>query len=192
MNGLAYLRDNLHGAWQVMFGRPEGLNRLDVSLEGFWRSFGVILSIVPFIALSVLSEHLYSRNFGLSERLTGGSLVVYGMALLADWFAFPLVFAFLARPLGLSARYVPFVVARNWAALILAVLPAAADALHLLGILPSVALPVASLAAIAVAVGFSYVIARTALGVSVMMAIPIVILDFLMSFFVWSVFDRFL
>ena len=47
MNVLAYLRDNLAGAWQVMLGRPEGLNRLDTSLEGFWRSFAAIVLVVP-------------------------------------------------------------------------------------------------------------------------------------------------
>ena len=42
-----------------------------------------------------------------------------------------------------------------------------------------------------IAFGISYVVTRTALAVSVVLALPIVILDFLVSLVVWSMFDRF-
>ena len=49
MSSLANIvRDNLTGAWHLMLGRPEGLNRLDTSLEGFWRSFAAVILLVPF------------------------------------------------------------------------------------------------------------------------------------------------
>ena len=56
MNLVAYLRDNLAGAWQVMLGRPDGLDRLDTSLEGFWRSFAAFALVVPFASVSLISE----------------------------------------------------------------------------------------------------------------------------------------
>ena len=109
------------------------------------------------------------------------------MALLADWFTFPLVFALLARPLGLGQRYVPFIVARNWAAVIIAAMVAVVHALHVLGLVPSAVAPFLLLAAIALALRFSYVIARTTLAVSAGVAIPLVILDLLISLTVWTV-----
>ena len=63
-------------------------------------------------------------------------------------------------------------------------------ALHLLGVLPTAAMPYALLVAIAVSLRFSYVIARTTLFVSMALALPIVILDLLLSLTIWSVFDR--
>ena len=45
-------------------------------------------------------------------------------------------------------------------------------------------------AAIALALRFSYVIARTTLAVSAGVAIPLVILDLLISLTVWTVVDR--
>src|SRR4051812_12532813 len=113
MNFVAYLRDNLAGAWHVMLGRPAGLDRLDTSLEGFWRSFAALILVAPFALLALISEEKLTPE--AAAALTGGSLAIYCLALLVDWFSFPLVFALLARPFGLGARYVPFIVARNWA-----------------------------------------------------------------------------
>ena len=192
MGGLTAVRDNLAGALEVMLGRPEGLNRLDTSLDGFWRSFGAVVLVAPFALLSLLSQQPLAVEAGRPPApLTGARLALYGIALLVDWFAFPLVFALLARPFGLGSRYVPFIVARNWASVIIGAMVAVVHVLHLLGVLPTVLLPYALLVAIAVSLRFSYVIARTTLLVSMAMALPIVILDLLLSLTIWSLFDRF-
>ena len=190
MTLIAYLRDNLAGAWQVMFGRSEGLNRLDTSLEGFWRSFAVVILMAPFALLSLISEQPLTAASGAEKSLTGGTVALNGFGLLVDWFAFPLIFAFVARPFGLSSGYVPFIVARNWASVIIGALVAIIHSLHLVGIVPTVLMPIALIVAVGVALRFSYVIVRTTLAVSAAMAIPIVILDFLLSLIIWSVFDR--
>jgi hypothetical protein len=44
--------------------------------------------------------------------------------------------------------------------------------------------------AIAVSLRFAYVIARTTLVVSIGVALPIVVLDFLLSLTIWSAFER--
>jgi hypothetical protein len=188
MNLVAYLRDNLAGAWQVMLGRSQGLNRLDTSLDGFWRSFAAIVFLIPFTSMSLLSQDLYNRNSGIPARLTGGSFGIYGIALVVDWVAFPLIFAVLARVFGFGARYVPFIVSRNWASVILTALAAIVDLLHLGGVLPSPALPVAGLIVTAIAIYVSYKVTRTALAVSVVTAVPIVVLDILVSLTIWSAF----
>lgn len=190
MNGVNYVRDNLTGAWQVMLGRPDGLNRLDTSLEGFWRSFAAVILLAPFALLSLISQQPLLPESGVAEPLTGGTIALNGFALLVDWFAFPLIFALLAPPFGLGSRYVPYIVARNWASVLIAAIVAVVHGLHLLGLLPSALMPFALIVAIAVALRFSYVIARTTLSVSVAMALPIVVLDLLISLVVWSAFDR--
>ncbi|MGH6924724.1 MAG: hypothetical protein ACRED5_13385 [Propylenella sp.] len=186
------LTENLAGAWEVMLGRPEGLNRLDTSLEGFWRSFAAVILLVPFALLALFSqEPLAEQTGGSAPHLSGSGLALEGIALLADWFAFPVVFALVARPFGLGSRYVPFIVTRNWAAVIIGAMVGVVHALHLAGVLPTALVPYLLLVAIAVALRFSYVIARTTLAVSMGMAIPIVMLDLLLSLTIWSVFDRF-
>jgi hypothetical protein len=188
MSFFGNLAENLAGAWAIMRGRADGLTRLDLSLEGFWRSFAAIVLLVPFALLALISQERLAAAAG-EEAGTGG-LGLEAVALVVDWFAFPLVFALLARPLGLGARYVPFIVARNWASVIVAAMVALVHAAHVVGIVPSQFAPVLLFAAIAIALRFSYVIARTALGVPIGLALPIVVLDLLISITVWTMIDR--
>jgi hypothetical protein len=191
MNWLAYFRDNLAGAWQVLLGRPEGLNRLDTSLEGFWRSFAVVIIVAPTAFLTLVSEEPPpSDSSAVVVPLTTARVVLYGATVLIDWFAFPLVFALLAPSFGLGSRYVPFVVARNWASIIISGIVAIVHVLRIFGLLPIVVLPYALLLVLAIALRLSYVLVRTTLSVSIMIALPIVVLDFLLSLVIWSVFDR--
>ena len=53
---IRYIGENLAGAWAVMRGRREGLARLDLSIEGFWRSFAAIVLLIPFAFLAWLSQ----------------------------------------------------------------------------------------------------------------------------------------
>ena len=96
----------------------------------------------------------------------------------------------LARPLGLGPRYVPFIVARNWAAVIVGGDRRRRAALHLLGLLAvdrGADIDLA-LSRIASRSASAYVLARTTLVVSVRrVAVPIVVLDFLLSLVVGSV-----
>ncbi len=189
MRGLAYVLENLAGAWRVMLGRPDGLQRLDTTLEGFWRSFGVVILVAPFAFLALMSQQPLVAEGGTAE-LTGGQVVLDAVTLLVDWFAFPLVFALAARPLGLGPRYVPFIVARNWASVIISAIISIIHVLHLAHVLPDAAMPFALLLAIAVSLRFAYVIARTTLMVSAFVALPIIFLDLLMSLVIWAAFDR--
>ena len=191
MGGLGAIRENLTGAWQLMLGRPEGLNRLDTSLEGFWRSFAAVILIVPFALLASLSQGVIATDAGVTvEPLSGSGLTLQGITILADWFAFPIFFAALAKPFGLGSRYVPFIVARNWASVIMSAMVGAVHVLHLVGILSGLLTPFVLIIVFAVTLRFAYVIARIALAVSMGMALPVVMLDLLISLTLWSAFDR--
>ncbi len=191
IGGLKSIRDNLAGAFEIMLGRPEGLNRLDTSIDGFWRSFGAVVLVAPFAFLSILSQETLTGPGATTAQITGARLTLDGIALVVDWFTFPLVFAILARPFGLGSHYVPFIVARNWASVVIAAMVSVVHALHLLGVLPGTVMPYALLVAIAVSLRLSYVIVRTTLFVSMALALPIVILDLVLSLTIWSLFDRF-
>lgn len=184
------IAENIAGAWQVMLGRPEGLERLDISVEGFWRSFGAIVLVAPFMLLSLVSQQSIVVEGEAFTPLTGADVALRLAGLAIEWGVFPLVFAALAPTLGLGPRYVPFIVARNWSAVIVAALISVLDVLHLLGIIPSPAMPYVLLGAIIVAVRFSYIVARTALHASALTALPIVVLDLLLSLAIWTLLDR--
>jgi len=192
MGGLSTIRNSLVGAWQVMLGRAEGLNRLDFSLEGFWRSFAAVILLVPFLLLMMLAERPLAEEAGIDAvPLTASSMALQGIAMLTEWFAFPLFFAAIARPFGLSSRYVPFIVTRNWAQVIVGAMIGAVEALVVVGVIPAAAASFVILAAFAVTLRFSYMVVRLSLAVSMGMALPIVVLDLLFSLTIWTVFDRF-
>lgn len=191
MKGVLYIRDSLAGAWQVMLGRPEGLARLDTSIEGFWRSFAAIILLAPLAIFSLIGPYPVAPDATEAiEPLTGPVLAVSGVALLVDWCTFPLIFALVAPSFGLGSRYVPYIVVRNWASVIIGAMVAIVHVLRIVGVLPLAVVPYALLVALAVALRFSYVVARTSLAVSMAMALPIVVLDLLISLVVWSVFER--
>lgn len=181
------LRSNLLGAWEIMWGRPQGLDRLDLSVEGFWRSFAAILLVVPFVGLAMMTERaLVAASGEAPPPFTTSVLGANALALLIDWLAFPLVFALLAKPLGMADRYVPFIVARNWASAPVAAIGASIGAIGLIGTPPPALLFILAVAAISLMLRFSYVVARTALAVAMSSALPIVIFDILLSLTIWS------
>lgn len=173
-----------------MLGRANGLNRLDLSVEGFWRSFAAILAIIPAALLSFLSDRRISAAGGAALDPLAPALALQSCALVADWLAFPLLLALLAGRLGLGGAYVPFVIARNWAAVIMAAMVAPVHALILLNLLPPQVAPIVLLAVIAATLGFSYALTKTSLSVPGRVAAPIVIVDFLLSITIWTAFSR--
>ncbi len=101
----------LFGAWRLMRFDSGGMAWFDVSIAGFWRSFFAAVPVAPFYAIVVALE--------LAERVEpydlGWAIVVSIVAYAAGWAAFPIVAIFITRLLRLSQRYVPFIIAYNWA-----------------------------------------------------------------------------
>jgi hypothetical protein len=132
------LRSNLSGAWEIMTGRPEGLARLDVSVEGFWRSFAAIVLIVPSVLIVMASQRASMAAAGEPlSPVTGAVLGFNALALALDWFTFPFLFGLLAKPLGVAGRYVPFIVARNWAAVLVAAIVGGLNSVSMVAFLPA-------------------------------------------------------
>jgi hypothetical protein len=173
----AQIARSLGGAFDLFLGRAEGLQRLDRSIDGFWRSFLVILLILPINAVSMLAA---SRLEGTAE--TFGQLFWGGLPVLAlDWITFPILLAAAAGPLGVQRTYVDYVVARNWASPIAAGLLAVPLVLQGAGFLPAPIGTLLSLVAMAVVLRYHYMIVRIALGVTIPLAVGIVVADVFLS-----------
>lgn len=183
------IRESLAGAWQVMKGDPDGLDRMDNSVEGFWRSFGAFFLILPAYCLVVASIRLGVVESGqICEPLTAAQSVLILLSWTVDWFCFPLVMAFAVRPLGLAAGYVPFIVVRNWAAVIMMALFTIPTLLHLAGIMPSEFKALMHVMLVGVSGYFAFRICRLALDAEAGLAIAIVVSDFMLSMMIASLF----
>lgn len=151
-----------------------GMGLLDLSIDGFWKSFvGPVLAAPAFALL--LAER-YTRN-GLPGGL-GVVVPVEALSYAIGCLAFPVAAILLTRLLGLSHRYVPLVVAVNWStvpqlALLLA-------AILLAGLLPGAGgllLPLAGLATLA----YAWFVIRTSLETTGSIAFGLVVVDLLLG-----------
>lgn len=104
----------LAGVWKLMNGRAEGLRQLDLTVDGFWNSFFAILVALPALGVGWVS---------FANELAGSDPFAYRLWILAklavvdlvSWVGPIILFALVARPVGLIDRFVPYVVASNWA-----------------------------------------------------------------------------
>jgi hypothetical protein len=122
----AEIQRYLTGAWRLMTGKPDGLQLLDISADGFWNSFFAIVIALPAlivgwvgVANEIAAEPLVGSRFSVLLRLAAIDLSAWVLPLAALAVAAPLA--------GIGARFVHYVVASNWgsALIIWLMLPAA-------------------------------------------------------------------
>jgi len=191
MGPFANLPSSLSGAWDVMNGRADGLRKLDLTIDGFWRSFGAIVLILPVAVIAMVSERAILPAIGGEvAALTGGYVLAWLIAVTIDWLAFPVILALLAQPMGIATRFVPFIVARNWAAVLVNAIIAAPHLLHALGALPTGAMPFVQMILFGIVIWFAYIVVRTAMQVPPVLAVPIVILEIACGFVIGLAFTQ--
>ena len=176
----------LDGALLLAKGDVRGLDRFDLSIEGFWASFAAALVAAPAYAL-ILAEQ-YAVTGGPQGLL--GTLLAEAIAYGGGRIAFPVAAIFLTRLLGLGTRYIPLIVALNWAAVLQIALYAALVVVTLL--LPAdLRTLLLFLATIAVLV-YQWFVIRTALRTTGTTAFGLVVIDVLLSVAVSRVLDALL
>ncbi|WP_298960747.1 hypothetical protein [uncultured Roseibium sp.] len=178
------IRAALDGSWLLLRSRPEGMAFFDQSLQGFWRSFLVVFLLVPAFLASgltekqlLLSQNLYHPDLFPDSAYWTAQLVGLSM----DWFALPLILAVVAVPIGVSHRYVPFIVARNWTSLLASMPYLIIYLLFLMGVLSPAITILLSLSCLLAIVWYRYLIARIALQATISVSIGVVVLDLLLT-----------
>jgi hypothetical protein len=113
------IQQYLTGAWRLLMGKPDGARLLDVSADGFWNSFFAV--VVAFPALIVgwvgIANELGDLGGDFGSRVS----IVLRLAVidLLAWIVPLLALGLVARSAGFADRYVHFVVASNWASVLL-------------------------------------------------------------------------
>jgi uncharacterized membrane protein YobD (UPF0266 family) len=169
------IKSALLGAADLARLDASGMGRFDLSIEGFWNSFFAAALAAPGYLILVLDAY---ATEGAPADL-GLVFFVETIAYAANWIVFPLAAALLTRVLGLGARYVPLIVAGNWAAVLQVALLVVALAIGSLapGDLRSPLL----LAALAAVMVYQWFVIRTALQTSGGIALAFLVIDVLLS-----------
>ncbi|WP_291841838.1 hypothetical protein [Maricaulis sp.] len=114
------------GALRLLTFRPGGEAMFDVSLRGFWRSFGGILFALPLAILA----HVERQYIGTSVDATTYFLIFFG-----TWLSFPVSAAVAVAIAGARNRYMHWVVVHNWGVVWLYGVIAGILALEVIGII---------------------------------------------------------
>jgi hypothetical protein len=131
MEPYAYVLRNLRGVWQVMQGRRAGLEMMDVSGEGVWRSFQAMLVALPFLWATWISA---LRGIEPNSTLTPFSIMLrLAFADAVSWLLPIALFALIARPAKLTHRAAQFIVTNNWGSVIFIAITALTVPFDLLG-----------------------------------------------------------
>ena len=184
MISMSEIRAALDGSWLLLRNRPEGMAFFDQSIQGFWRSFRVVFLLLPVFLVSGLAEKqfYFSENLYHPEGFPDSAFwtaQLFGLGV--DWVALPIILAALAAPIGISQRYVPFIVVRNWTSLLASVPYLVTYLLFLLGIIPPGIAVLLSFSCLVAVLWYRYLVARIALQATISLAIGIVVLDILLT-----------
>lgn len=117
----------MRGCWRLLWRDPAAFEDFNLTVEGFWRSFvmllpTVVLAYPVFIAAQSYSIELVKAGESPPD-LRLGSYYAYLLASVALWV---LASAVLARLLGVAQNYVRYIIIYNWMAVpatIVAVIP---------------------------------------------------------------------
>ncbi len=104
------------GCWMIVTGNAAGQTYFDMSIDGFWRSFRWAFVLAVCDTLDAVIGHS-TALVGDDAALPVNYVLLIAVNIIASlltFFAFPIVVALLAKYMGLSQRYAPYIIVRNW------------------------------------------------------------------------------
>lgn len=173
----------LRGCLRLLRGDPHAFADFNVTIEGFWRSFAVIVPQAVLAYPLFLSQHRLAVEAAALDGSTVSDLnlakeYTFLVAVLVLW---PIAAALLARVLGVSANFVRYVIVYNWMSLIVLAIAVIPSLIHL-AFAPGVATLSFLFIAVYLALGVvSWIVARRALETTGAIALAFVLADYALS-----------
>lgn len=163
----------IYGAWRLARRDPGGMVWFDATPSGLWASFWAAVLVFPaMMVLDVLTG-------GFGPHPGGREMVVKLISYVIDWTAFPLVMVVVADSLGKFPAYWRFIVAYNWSAVVQVGVLLPLVALAVLVPVPATMLLVQAMTILLLV--YRAYIAHVALGVGLLTALGITIMDTLLT-----------
>ena len=183
---LGEILNSLYGTLRLAIADKNGLNYFNFSHLGFWHSFTAAIIIAPiFIILLNVRYALNENEINFLRFMT-----IYTIAYVIGWVAFPLLINYITNKLGISRRFIRYIVVYNWASVLqnfiylpFAILVEAHLVNHSLATIIGLAL----LGAVFL---YTYFITKTTLEVPNGIATGIVVCDLILSIIISTVTQR--
>lgn len=110
----AEVRSYLTGIGMLAKNNPGGFQRLDLTADGFWRSFGAILYTLPAFVVSWISYRQTYLGATEGSETGPGFFAMLAVIDLANWIVPVIAVGLLAGLLGIASDYGRWVIATNW------------------------------------------------------------------------------
>jgi hypothetical protein len=156
---------SVRGSWRLMTRGADALPELDLSRDGFWRSFAAFALMMPATVALLAAARLgagLSNSSGLFDApvLVAAVLAAQSLTILAV----PMLIATLAPQQLHAPRFTSFVIAWNWAGIVSASLMAVPAAVFALGWASHSLAALQCLAFALIVLRLRYCVARAAFG----------------------------
>lgn len=178
MNFFDYAFHHIGCVMRLLRGDTAALSDMDISADGFWRSFEAIPAALPALIFAWVAEARQIRAEGSLDPV--GSLVMR-MALLelVFWILPIVVLAFVLRQLKLGHRFSHLIIARNWLAVLTSYIFVSVPLIEMAtsGGQTSSATLLLTLVAMVLALWFSVRVTRVALSVQPVVAVAFVAVE---------------
>ena len=174
---------SLKGSWRLLRQESEAIAELDLSRDGFWRSFLAFALMLPatiaILAALRLALGLSNQNGLFSHPELVAAVVT---AQVISVLAIPALLIAIAPQLARTPRFTGFVIAWNWAGVVSASLMAVPAAVFAIGwSYPDLAV-LQSLAFVAIVLRLRHGVAKAAFGAQSGLAVPVVLASALVDY----------
>ena len=177
----AEINRSLYGAWRLACVDASGMSYFTVSIDGFWRSFFAAVIVMPIYFFVLALQPAAPAPQEPVNESTLWPLFVDLVSYVLGWVVFPVTMVFLARLLDVGRQYVSYIVAYNWATVLqMALFAVAATVITAVGIETALG-RLLQLVVFAAVLFYQWFVARTALRTTAIIAVGIVVVDFLIG-----------
>jgi len=194
MPGWLEIKSSLYGAYRIARLDAGGVAHFNISVEGFWRSFFAAVLVAPAYVLLLLV-----RNAALQNQVSDNgpmptdiSFTPEFITYIIGWISWPLIMLLVARLLGRTENFVPYIIVYNWANCIQVGLLLPVAVLTQGSIFPTEVAAVIGVIVTGLVLFYLWFIARMVLGVQSWAATGIVVIDVMAGVLTANLIDRLL
>ncbi len=187
------IRSAMTGSFLLAKRDVRGLQFFDVTIDGFWRSFLVVVLISPFYVLYALQEVEIAHDINIQDSVPAASagFVAARVSLLGlEWAIYPVTMIYITRLMGLWPKYITYIAIYNWSSLFISLALAPAAVLYFSGVISAQMTATINLFTILFILYFRWYIARTVLETAATTATLIVAFDLVLSLLIQGIFSR--
>jgi hypothetical protein len=168
---------SLYGAWRLLLRDTKGIEWLDDSPEGFWKSFFCAVVVLPgYILLLAFSPTPYYEDAGVVQIF-----LVEGAAYVIGWTTWPLLVSYVAPVIDREDKFIRYIVAYNWSAAIQISIYVVILLLPFSGVVPDGLGGLLSFLALFILLWYQWFVVKTGLGITGALPIAFVGGEFLLG-----------